>query len=159
MGVYLKLFLINWLIFVFFISTNLSKFIRPLRYITESDWEFLGGRQVCCDRKCTCPGWKQKRSCDRQPCGSQNKPPCEEATVCLDNYCGGCFAEWFKDDGSQACTAHSWKIEHKCFLWKQSLKIGIARKVVPTFSIRKQKHLRLLMDGQEIFFCLYEESR
>ena len=42
-------------------------------------------------------------NCFRQPCGPPEKPPCKEAVKCLDNYCGGCLAEWFNKDGLPAC--------------------------------------------------------
>lgn len=80
--------------------------IRPVSRLTSSETAFLESRQICCHGKCSCGGGlKSPVNCFVAPCRFA-KPPCADAEKCEDNYCGGCRAEWFTENGSPACVRH-----------------------------------------------------
>eukprot|EP00737_Agarophyton_chilense_P002818 gb/GEZJ01003242.1/.p1 GENE.gb/GEZJ01003242.1/~~gb/GEZJ01003242.1/.p1 ORF type:complete len:200 (-),score=16.51 gb/GEZJ01003242.1/:215-814(-) len=83
-------------------SLNLCQFIRKFNTLTNEDIQFLNTRQVCCNGSCKCVN-APLVNCFRQPCSPPEEPPCDEAAKCVDNYCGGCFAEWFTEEGQYAC--------------------------------------------------------
>lgn len=71
--------------------------------LTEDQTSFLNNRYVCCgEDSCHCADHSPVTNCFVAPC-SVSSPPCKEATVCRDNYCGGCLDEWFSEDGAPAC--------------------------------------------------------
>jgi hypothetical protein len=84
-------------------TINLCQGILPFSDLSASDLSFLKSRNVCCGGQCRCvPGTPQVQ-CLVQPCNPSVKPPCAEATKCVDNFCGSCAAEWFTQDGFPAC--------------------------------------------------------
>jgi hypothetical protein len=82
---------------------SLCQNIPRFSALSTSDLRFLRTRNVCCGGRCSCLPGTPRVYCYEQPCKSKGKPPCPTGTKCVDNYCGGCFAEWFKNDGSPAC--------------------------------------------------------
>jgi hypothetical protein len=82
---------------------NLCQGIQPFSALSTSDLTFLKSRNVCCGGKCGCVPGTSEAQCIQAPCNPRVKPPCPEAMKCVDNYCGSCFAEWFKNDSSPAC--------------------------------------------------------
>ena len=85
-------------------NINLCQFIKPWSSVTAAEHKFLNTREICCPSfsdgtKCSCVNGSPPVNCLVRPC-SVSKPPCPKATQCKDNYCGGCFAEWF-DSKSQ----------------------------------------------------------
>eukprot|EP00737_Agarophyton_chilense_P004908 gb/GEZJ01006653.1/.p1 GENE.gb/GEZJ01006653.1/~~gb/GEZJ01006653.1/.p1 ORF type:complete len:200 (-),score=15.63 gb/GEZJ01006653.1/:177-776(-) len=81
---------------------NSCQFIRKFETLAKEDVQFLNTRQLCCNGRCKCLNGLLV-NCFRQPCSPPEEPPCEEAAQCVDNYCGGCFAEWFTKEGQYAC--------------------------------------------------------
>jgi hypothetical protein len=77
--------------------------IQKFSDVSASDLKFLRTRKVCCGTRCSCLPGTRRWNCYMEPCKLRPKPPCPNATKCVDNYCGGCLAEWFKTDGSPAC--------------------------------------------------------
>jgi eight-cysteine-cluster-containing protein len=73
--------------------------------LTNRDQAFLAGREVCCGGECCCANGEQPVQCFAQPCSVA--PACEEAAVCVDNYCGGCNAEFYDAVGNAVCQASS----------------------------------------------------
>jgi hypothetical protein len=82
---------------------NLCQGAQPFSALSTSDLTFLKTRNVCCNGKCSCVPGTSKAQCIQAACNLRVKPPCSEATKCVGNYCGSCFAEWFKNDSSPAC--------------------------------------------------------
>lgn len=82
---------------------NLCMFIRPFSSLSRKEVQFLNTRNVCCKGVCQCADGNPPVNCFRQPCSPPETPPCDEAVRCVDNYCGGCLAEWFTKDGEYAC--------------------------------------------------------
>jgi hypothetical protein len=70
--------------------------------LTAADRKFLETREVCCHGRCKCSPKYSLVNCFVEPC-KVSKPPCKEAVKCVDNYCGGCNAEWFTKDNYPAC--------------------------------------------------------
>lgn len=85
------------------IIPSIVKYIRHFSSLSEADKSFLDSRQICCNGVCKCANGDQPVSCFRPPCSPPEEPPCEEAVKCVDNYCGGCVAEWFQEDKLPAC--------------------------------------------------------
>jgi hypothetical protein len=77
----------------------------PLTELTPRDQAFLAGREVCCGGECSCANGEQPVQCFAQPCSVA--PACAEAAVCVDNYCGGCNAEFRDAFGNAVCQASS----------------------------------------------------
>jgi hypothetical protein len=71
--------------------------------LSTTDLEFLRTRNVCCGGHCSCLPGTRKHYCYVPPCNPDKIPPCPEADTCVNNYCGGCLAEWFQKDSSPAC--------------------------------------------------------
>lgn len=69
--------------------------------LTPAEKLFLDTRNVCCKGKCRCADGKPPGRCFRQPCDGLET--CDEAAKCVDNYCGGCWAEFFTRTGMQVC--------------------------------------------------------
>ncbi|CAF1053928.1 unnamed protein product [Rotaria sp. Silwood1] len=66
----------------------------------DAVWFGTDGKRAQCYGKSDCPPGRVGPQCPRNPC--------EEATCstypdakCVPNYCGGCYAEWFKFSGEQ----------------------------------------------------------
>lgn len=74
---------------------------RAATSLTASQTAFLNSREICCDGRCSCRG-AHRTPCFVAPCRFA-RPSCSAATKCVDNYCGGCRAEWFTADGAPAC--------------------------------------------------------
>jgi eight-cysteine-cluster-containing protein len=68
--------------------------------LTEHDREFLEQRQVCCGDACTCADGTAPVNCFADPCSVA--PACSEGT-CQANYCGGCNAEFYDENGYAVC--------------------------------------------------------
>eukprot|EP00171_Calliarthron_tuberculosum_P001820 IDg1820t1 len=66
---------------------------------------FLDSRNLCCKKKCRCANPNLPTvNCFRGPCDPNfEKPPCPEAKICRENFCGACRAEWFTKDKLPAC--------------------------------------------------------
>lgn len=73
----------------------------PLADLSEHDQYFLDTRQVCCGDSCACADGSQPVQCFASPCAVT--PACAEAASCVDNYCGGCNAEFYDAQGNAAC--------------------------------------------------------
>lgn len=67
--------------------------------ITKKGQKFLDERDLCCKGQCRCAA-AQRSACLVSPC-SVARPKCP-VDKCVDNFCGGCKAEFFKD-GLPAC--------------------------------------------------------
>lgn len=63
----------------------------------EKDW--LAHRYVCCGGKCACADGSQPVLCFVDPCEVESCPQGE----CVSNYCGGCHAEFYSDEGPLVC--------------------------------------------------------
>lgn len=76
--------------------------------LTASQRSFLDTRQLCCKGKCRCAN-SNIVTCIRAPCDPRfESPPCPpESVKCVDNFCGGCIAEWFTSSMLPACL--SWR--------------------------------------------------
>jgi hypothetical protein len=83
-------------------AVNSCQGIQRYSDVTAADRRFLETRQVCCYGQCKCSPKCPVVNCFVQPCKFA-KPPCEDAVKCVDNYCGGCNAEWFTDKDTPAC--------------------------------------------------------
>jgi hypothetical protein len=83
-------------------TVGLCQGIQRYSDVTAVDRKFLETRQVCCNGQCKCSSKYQVFNCFVQPCKFA-KPPCKDAVKCVDNYCGGCFAEWFTNEKTPAC--------------------------------------------------------
>lgn len=85
---------------------NSCQFIRHWIDLTAAELAFLHTRTICCHTVrgsvCKCVNGHPPVNCVVEPCRF-SKPPCPEATKCKDNYCGGCFAEWFNSEHQPAC--------------------------------------------------------
>lgn len=65
------------------------------------DGEYIQGRAVGCDDDRECPDGTQPVLCFANPCDVT--PACEQAVRCEANYCGGCNAEFFDENGARVC--------------------------------------------------------
>ena len=63
----------------------------------QKDW--LRGRWVCCDGKCACADGQPPVQCFVDPCMVNDCP----TGTCEANYCGGCLAEFYTEDGLAWC--------------------------------------------------------
>ena len=68
--------------------------------LSAHDQAFLDGRTVCCGDRCTCADGTQPVQCFVDPC--QVAPACDDGQ-CVANYCGGCNAEFYDDNGHAVC--------------------------------------------------------
>jgi hypothetical protein len=85
------------------LATHLCLANALFKDVRASDRAFLNSRRVCCGKGCICADGKPPVQCVRAPCSPPEKAPCKEAVKCVDNYCGGCYAEWFDKAGLPAC--------------------------------------------------------
>jgi hypothetical protein len=85
-------------------TVGLCRGIQSYSDVSAADRKFLETRQVCCNGQCKCSSKYRVFNCFVQPCKFA-KPPCKDAVKCVDNYCGGCFAEWFTNKNTPACGA------------------------------------------------------
>lgn len=86
------------------LSVNLCDYNLPVAELTAHDRAFLDGRQVCCGDECSCANGELPAQCFAQPCSVA--PACDvEGAVCVDNYCGGCNAEFYDAFGYAVCQA------------------------------------------------------
>lgn len=75
----------------------------PVSALTPGDVAFLNRRTGCDDR---CAADNQV-DCFVAPCMVSR--PCDASGRCVDNYCGGCHAEWYGRDGSPiVCAGEQW---------------------------------------------------
>jgi eight-cysteine-cluster-containing protein len=86
------------------LSIGLCDYNLPAADLTDHDRAFLDGREVCCGDECSCANGEQPVQCFAQPCSVA--PACDvEGAVCVDNYCGGCNAEFYDGFGNAVCQA------------------------------------------------------
>jgi hypothetical protein len=83
-------------------KVGLCQGIQRYNDVTAVDRKFLETRQVCCNGQCKCSSKYPVSKCFVQPC-KLAKAPCKDAVKCVDNYCGGCNAEWFTTAKAPAC--------------------------------------------------------
>ena len=78
--------------------TTLCNFNSPMKFLTDDQREFLDTRYNCCGDECACVN---------APMASCLVDPCENSTCaygeCTANYCGGCNAENYDEQGYQVC--------------------------------------------------------
>jgi eight-cysteine-cluster-containing protein len=78
------------------LSTGTCSGNRAWGDLSESELSFLATRFNCCGDSCACVA-TETANCFVDPCDVST---CSEPdVVCESNYCGGCNAEWFTDDG------------------------------------------------------------
>lgn len=82
------------------LQVGLCDYNVPVADLTAQDRAFLEGRTVCCDGECACADGSAPVNCFVDPC--QVAPPCDEG-ACVANYCGGCNAEFYDDNGYGVC--------------------------------------------------------
>ncbi|MEY2930695.1 MAG: hypothetical protein RL033_1444 [Pseudomonadota bacterium] len=88
------------------LSIGLCDYNLPVTELTNHDQSFLDGREVCCGGDCSCANGERPVQCFAQPCSVA--PTCDvEGATCVDNYCGGCNAEFYDATGSAVCQAPS----------------------------------------------------
>lgn len=80
---------------------SLCGITREFSSLSAANKQFLNTRETCCFGSCKCLN-APRVNCFVNPCRFA-KRPCAEAVKCVDNYCGGCFAEWFTKDNLPAC--------------------------------------------------------
>lgn len=95
-----SIYIANKCIYSFFFA--LEQFIRPFDDLSTDEKTFLERRSVCCKDICTCVDPDSQVACLIDPC-EVTDPPCDEATKCVPNFCGGCFTDWFTNSGTPAC--------------------------------------------------------
>jgi|GEM_PF-1437402 len=84
------------------ISVTSCGYNRAVSELTTGDRAFLEGRTVCCGGDCQCADGSQPVQCLVDPCSVA--PPCSEGE-CVANYCGGCNAEFYDEQGYAVCQA------------------------------------------------------
>lgn len=68
--------------------------------LSSAEQQFLDTREICCDGVCECAN-SNRVNCFVEPCLVVT---CDEAfTTCVNNFCGGCLAEFFDVDGNIVC--------------------------------------------------------
>lgn len=86
------------------LSIGLCDYNLPVGELTAQDQAFLDGREVCCGGECICANGELPVQCFAQPCSVA--PACDvEGAICVDNYCGGCNAEYYDAFGNAVCQA------------------------------------------------------
>jgi hypothetical protein len=69
--------------------------------LTPEQQSFLDSRQLCDEDECVCADGSQPVNCFVDPCEVSS---CDvEGATCTANYCGGCHAEWYDEDGARVC--------------------------------------------------------
>lgn len=86
------------------VHTALCAYNVREQLLTEDEREFLASRMVCCGDECECADDSEPVQCLVNPC--EVAPPCPEGE-CVANYCGGCRAEFYDDDGHAVCLPQS----------------------------------------------------
>ncbi len=81
-------------------SVNSCGYNKPWFTVSPQDRYFLHTRDNCCGDDCQCNDGSEPYHCFYNPCDVTS---CEGATQCVPNYCGGCFAEWYDDNGTLIC--------------------------------------------------------
>jgi hypothetical protein len=81
--------------------TNMCANNIPVQQLTQEEREFLMDREVCCNGSCECADGSPLTPCFADPCTVTQ--PCREADTCAPNYCGGCVAEFYDQDGYGVC--------------------------------------------------------
>lgn len=81
---------------------NSCQYLPRVSDLTPEETAFLATREVCCNEKCSCVSQKPPVNCYVEPCKSATAP-CDDAVTCVNNYCGGCAAEWFTKEEGPAC--------------------------------------------------------
>jgi len=81
------------------VSINSCLQNKQVSSLSTADRKWLMGRGVCCDGKCACADGTQPVQCFVSPCTVNTCP----AGECVDNYCGGCNAEFYTSFGEQVC--------------------------------------------------------
>ncbi len=90
---------------------SLCRFITPLKRLDKDKKEFLNSRKLFCTGHSQCADGTSQVACKVAPC-DVSKPPCPEAIKCVDNYCGGCNAEWFDKDNLPGCRPLRFPFSH-----------------------------------------------
>ena len=86
------------------LNIGLCDYNVPVVDLTNDDRTFLDGREVCCGGDCSCVNGNGPVQCFAQPCSVA--PACDvEGATCVDNYCGGCNAEFYDATGNAVCQA------------------------------------------------------
>ena len=82
------------------LGTGLCSYNLEASDLTQPDLDFLFGRNVCCGSDCNCADGSQPVNCFADPC--QVAGECPDGT-CVANYCGGCNAEFYDEQGYAVC--------------------------------------------------------
>jgi hypothetical protein len=82
------------------ITANLCGYNRPFARLSADDLQFLSSRYNCCGDRCRCVK-RRPVQCFVQPC--EVRRCAEPGATCVDNYCGGCGAEWFTSENVPVC--------------------------------------------------------
>jgi len=75
--------------------------------LTAVQKQFLSSRQPCCNGMCSCVVGEPAK-CKIVPC-KYTKVPYAEATICINNYCVCCSADWFSKESEPGCHPHVWR--------------------------------------------------
>lgn len=77
-------------------------------HLSKENKDFLDRRHLCCKGTCRCANpLTPMASCLAQPC-AVTRPLCP-VDKCVNNYCGGCTAEFFDKKGLPACQPDPFK--------------------------------------------------
>lgn len=79
--------------------------------LTQEQQSFLDTRIQCCGDDCSCANGEEVVNCLVDPC--QVAPACDEGS-CRANFCGGCNAEFFNDEGERVCEEPSCESSKDC---------------------------------------------
>jgi len=91
---------------------SLCDYNLPLAELSQHDQAFLDTREVCCGDSCACADGSQPVQCFASPCAVTQA--CAEAASCMDNYCGGCNAEFYDAQGNAACLPAACATDDDC---------------------------------------------
>ena len=81
------------------INIHACGYNTPWKSLTAEDHAYLGSRMVCCDDECACGDGTQPVLCFVNPCEFAQ---CDDGE-CVPNYCGGCNAEFYDNEGYPVC--------------------------------------------------------
>jgi hypothetical protein len=70
--------------------------------LSPTDLNWLATRTNCCGEACKCGDGSEFVECFADPCQTTT---CSDASSCVANYCGGCNAEFYNQNGEPICTA------------------------------------------------------
>lgn len=82
------------------IGIGMCGYIAPASQVSPGDADFLASRLVCCRGSCLCGDGSHPVQCFADPCQVSS---CPEGK-CVSNFCGGCTAEYWSDQGPLVCT-------------------------------------------------------